>query len=98
MALVQQAVSTLLALTLVGGVLAQGAAPAPADTQVNPETGIPESWPDPANLKFDAVTFADPKPQRTVLSNGLGGLSVGRPHAAARQRGGVCQNRKLLRP
>ena len=73
---IQRAASALLALTLVGGVLAQGEAQAPKQQQaptknINPETGIPESWPDPAKLTFDAVSFKSPKPQRVVLSNGL---------------------------
>ena len=58
-----------LSLTLLGGALAQ-TAPA-AQTTVNPETGVPESWPDPSKLTFDAVTFNNPKPERAVLSNGL---------------------------
>ncbi len=61
---------TLLSLTLLGGALAQGAT-APQTPKVNAETGIPESWPDPAALEFGDVTFSDPKPERAVLSNGL---------------------------
>ena len=72
MSFIRRSTFTLLALTLVGGVLAQAQAPiTQASAQVNLATGVPESWPDPAKLKFNAVTFKSPKPQRTVLSNGL---------------------------
>ncbi len=79
MALVRRFSSTLLAFSLLAAASAQGTTPTAqtpttqtaAQTKVNPDTGIPKSWPDPAKLKFDAVTFNDPKPQRAVLSNGL---------------------------
>lgn len=47
-------------------------APAQAATpNINPQTGLPQNWPDPAQLEFDAVSFSEPTPQRSVLSNGL---------------------------
>ncbi len=58
----------LLALTLSGGALATTPASGPA---LNPETGIPQNWPDPAALEFGDVTFDEPAPERAVLSNGL---------------------------
>jgi predicted Zn-dependent peptidase len=61
---------TLLAL-LVGSVTAQTATAPTEAPAVNPETGVPESWPDPAALRFGDVTFNEPEPQREVLSNGL---------------------------
>lgn len=78
MASVRRFSSTLLASFLLAAASAQGTTPTAqtptqtaAQTKVNPDTGIPKSWPDPAKLKFDAVTFNNPKPQRAVLSNGL---------------------------
>ena len=73
---------TLLALLIPAAVAAQGTtptaqSPAQSTTQtaaqgkVNPNTGIPESWPDPSKLQFAPVTFNTPKPERAVLSNGL---------------------------
>lgn len=60
---------TVLTLFAATGALAQTA---PAETpNVDPETGIPESWPDPAALRFSDVTFNEPEPERAVLSNGL---------------------------
>jgi len=46
-------------------------APARAAANVDPETGVPETWPDPAALEFGPVTFSEPEPERAVLSNGL---------------------------
>ena len=64
-----------LSLFLLGGALAQPAPaqnpPARSAPNVDPETGIPESWPDPAALEFGTVTFSEPEPERAVLSNGL---------------------------
>ena len=62
--------ATLLSLALATGALAQATAPASGPV-LNPETGIPRSWPDPAALEFGDVTFDEPTPERAVLSNGL---------------------------
>ena len=56
----------MLSLAVLGAASAQTAAPS-----VNPETGVPESWPDPAALDFDTVEFAQPEVERAVLPNGL---------------------------
>ena len=55
-----------LSLTVLSAVSAQNAAP-----NVDPETGVPAGWPDPATLKFDTVEFAQPEVERAVLPNGL---------------------------
>ncbi len=60
--------SLTLGLTLFGSTLAQGATSTP---QIDPATGVPESWPDPAQLEFGDVTFSSPEPERVELSNGL---------------------------
>ena len=59
-----------LSVTLAGGALAQATAPV-AGPKLNPETGIPKNWPDPAALEFGDVSFDEPTPERAVLSNGL---------------------------
>lgn len=70
-------VKQLLAGLIVGAALIAQAQTAPAQTapatapNVDPQTGLPPNWPDPAQLKFGAVTFNEPTPERHVLSNGL---------------------------
>ncbi len=79
MALIRRFTFTLLALLLLAATSAQETTPtaqrpAPqtaAQPKLDPNTGVPESWPDPAKLRFDPVTFNTPKPERAVLSNGL---------------------------
>jgi len=61
----------LLALVLVTPGLAQTASPPAAPAEVDPLTGLPESWPDPASLEFGPVTFDEPEPTRAELPNGL---------------------------
>ncbi len=65
--------STLRSTALLMLVLVAGSAQAasPALNALNPETGIPKGWPDPAALEFDTVTFDEPTPERVVLANGL---------------------------
>ncbi len=58
----------VISLAVTGMGTAQNAAPAPS---VNPETGVPAGWPDPAALDFDTVEFAQPEVERAVLPNGL---------------------------
>lgn len=70
-----------LVLTAASGVFAQAApasptppasqAPAAPEAALDPETGVPESWPDPAALTFEPVVFDQPEPTRAELSNGL---------------------------
>ena len=60
----QGVLAVSLAVTGLG--TAQDAAP-----NINPETGVPEGWPDPAALNFDTVEFAQPEVERAVLPNGL---------------------------
>ncbi len=62
--------ATLLSLALATGALAHATAPA-SGPKLNPETGIPQNWPNPAALEFGNVTFDEPTPEHSVLSNGL---------------------------
>ncbi len=60
----------LMSATLVGQAQAAPAQNSQAGTP-NPQTGLPQNWPDPTQLKFSAVTFNEPTPERHTLSNGL---------------------------